>query len=125
MLGGTAPTHFRSMPDGWLLSAGTFRNLFPVSGGLRWWAFSQGKPSQLSLLFELRAGILAELKPGILAGRESVAFIWLPVKPENKVKIKSEEEGERREEGGERETGAEERGERKYLVLRILLECLQ
>lgn len=70
---------------GGALSAGTFRNLFPVGGGLRWWAFSQGKPSQLLLLFELWGQ--ASWQASLLEGRV-VAVIWLPMKPENKVRIK-------------------------------------
>lgn len=60
----------------------------------------------------------ASWQASLLEGRV-VAVIWLPVKPENKVKIK---EGGGRREG--REKGEKERGERKYQVLKILLEFL-
>lgn len=80
---------------GGALSAGTFRNLFPVGGGLRWWAFSQGKPSQLLLLFELWG------QASLMEGR-AVAVIWLPVKPENKVRIKEGGERERQGKRGDR-----------------------
>lgn len=112
LLGGTVP-HFQSMPDGWYALRWHLQE--PVPG--QWWAFSQGKPSQLLLLW-----VQASWQASLLEGRVA-AVIWLPIKPENKVRIK---EGgwrwrEGREKDGER---GEKTGERKYQVLKILLECL-